>query len=328
MPVDGAQFERLRDDLLRAWSAMFGELTELEEDLERLAPFFGPRVLPKHLRLRIAKLPPLEVDEATRAFEPSVVLQVGDAVVVTPEGRVLLEDLFDEDGAPRVALDRDPRLLRLYREWSYDRVRHVHRDILGQTEAMYPVALAAVLVLLLHGADSEETALIIPESLSKQGEDALFAPLDAFANIASKRNRARRKSRFDETPIGQAKRRLPRALQRSPTSGRPMRLFLEADEREEVLRAVGQAFAARDMDWPRAREAIAVLIRAYDAAYPVLAEEGLGRRREVDRAALLNELQERAFANVTQVPVVGAVRAVRGGGKQVAAPKEPGHSDH
>ena len=175
-----------------AWLDQFGGYpTDLEGDLERLAPLFDPLAREATVRRRLEEIPP-----ASTELESPFAVDAGDGrQVVTPEGRVALEvlrdalqaqtrpEITDEARAAAMAI-----LANFYRRLSRRRFDKVRALAAGQAPPMLPVAAAFAFLLLTNRSTSEDRAL--DQSIKDPGRraaiDEAFAPaLRAFAETIS-----------------------------------------------------------------------------------------------------------------------------------------------
>src|SRR4051794_32959059 len=101
-----ADARELQADLEVLWQALFGApARRLIPDLNKLRRcWFGPRVAPASLRTRVEALGATPVGRRALSFDPPLVLRVLDGYVITPEGRLALEQLREQRGAPSVHL--------------------------------------------------------------------------------------------------------------------------------------------------------------------------------------------------------------------------------
>jgi len=209
--LDRERAERLRGALARAWVAMTGvQPRAVADDLDQLRRWFGP-VPPKVVRERLESMAPLPPDlRWLPERHPTLVIAVGDAGVVTPEGRCVLAELT---AAPdrREAPERE--LAEAYRAWARQRVLDAAERRNGGARPLNPVAVAAAAVLLVHGADAEQRALRIPRMRSEPIAEALRAPLIAFVSALRGRPYAFRQD-FEAHPIREAKDCIGTALHR------------------------------------------------------------------------------------------------------------------
>lgn len=282
----------MRAGLETAWRAMTGnDIGAVDDDLDRLAEWFGPPAKPAAVRRRLARMEPVKTDEAMLDFDPPLALSVDGRTVVTPEGRVVLEQLLkadDQTKPVRIAVDRDRRLADLYREWALARVRSVGAVRTGQVRrAERPPAVGLAVLLLLHGAEGPDRALVID-----RGDAALEAAvremLIGFADALTGRP-SRLKEPVWKFPIACAQRRFA-AVQRA-TEGNVERFWLAADAREELVQALAEELVVvRRSGTPERAESA---VRALAADYAARRERPFGRAVS---AELLDDLSRRFAA--------------------------------
>src|SRR5438309_2223138 len=97
-----AEAAGLRRELEQVWAALFGGPTSesLEDDLDRLSKWFGPRVRNASLRGLLESATPYTASAETLDFDPPLAIAAGTRTVITLEGRVALEQLREAEGDP------------------------------------------------------------------------------------------------------------------------------------------------------------------------------------------------------------------------------------
>jgi hypothetical protein len=302
--LSAAQAAELRVELETLWHELFGVAAkELVPDLKKLRKdWFGPRVSLASLRKRIGDLKGSTSVRLASGFDPPLVLRAGAGHVVTPEGRVALEQLRTEDGATTLVVKEHPTLVETYREWSQEKLHQAVDGLEGRGELMYPVSIAAVIVLLCHGASSEDAALVIPRDAPGALVDALRAPLLAAAALIpgddGEPGVVDLETPFEGYPVGRARTRLGHAtLCRRPERGAqepgmPVTLWIPTSEHERVEGVLADELGVRRraMSVADAEHAVKGIIAAYEDSCPVLARHALEPASAVDASELARRL--------------------------------------
>jgi hypothetical protein len=147
-------------DLQRAWTAFAGAPPgSLDDDLAALAKVFAG-TSGRALRTVVTDLP--DADERLLILPESILMQAEGRVLITPEGRILLDVLEDLRANHREVIDaeRQTRALAIavearsawYREWA-------RKQLSG---ALSPPALGAAVFLVVNGSVGTHAALRLP----------------------------------------------------------------------------------------------------------------------------------------------------------------------
>ncbi len=159
----------LVDALESLWERQSGrQPAQLDTDLDYLRLFFDPLAQGGRLRELIANLPNIP-PVRSRLLRPPLILDDGDEMLVTLEGRTALHELqirlgSDSTNSDVLLIDPDTvciaqsRVYRRYRAWSIRKLGSVLRLTAGKAEALRTPSLALLLLLLVNGSDSKETA--------------------------------------------------------------------------------------------------------------------------------------------------------------------------
>lgn len=315
MDIDPAAIGTLAE-LERLWLAMTGRPPQtLHRDVRELERWFGPTASGEKLRERVeARAPSAPNADAVPDYGVRLVIEGGDSVVVTPEGRIAIELL--RKGASHAEVRREltaaRRLGEVYRRWTQHRLTEVIDHLEGRGQPMYPVAAAAVLLLAVNGNKSESEALRVESSHPPEVRGALKRPLDAFADAVERRKSPPRATAdLAKYPIAHAKIRLGRAVCRKRESG-VQRIWLDPPTCDWALDVVAHELVGRrGIKGAAAIAAVDRLIEGYLHGETVLRERGLAFSTPESLAAVRGELAVR-FMREPQQLSAGACRPRKG----------------
>jgi hypothetical protein len=264
-PIDLTADEALAlaGELRRVWEAMFqgDPPSELRTDLQKLAPWFGPSAQEARVAERLKQLPAVRIRQWTLAiYDPALVLGTPSTAVVTPEGRLALEELDRKAGDP-VRLSLDERMLAdLYREWAHSRVLNALARRDGRAGRTRPTALGVVALLMALDAVGADRPLTLDRTMPPTDEEHLREPLRAFAQAISSRGGAVT-SPLWSWPLSQAKKRFA-GIQQELRSGDVIALWLDPGLWQETCRGLAIELTSRS--------SVATLERATDACFRLL----------------------------------------------------------
>lgn len=289
--------EEVIAELRRLWQAMTGRPpASLTQDIAELDGWFGAKVSGDKLRERIEQLTLTEAHRARLpALSVSLTLCAAGGVVVTPEGRLALELL--SDGLDVSELDvhvvRSDPISDAYRRWSRERLADVIDELEGRGKPMYPVAIAAALVLALNGSDHPDRALRLPsERAAPALYRALKRPLDKFADTLEGSSSQRNTAQFTAYPVAHAKMRLGRAVRRARRGS--ARIWLDPDVRDWALDVLVDELVRRHELTPaHASRALDALWQTYERNRTALAERAVAFSSGEQRAQLRQDLAVR-----------------------------------
>lgn len=280
--LDLDELTELEDFLRDAWIAQYGQPpSTLSADFERLRELFKTGASGKRLREAIAALPRLSRRPAS--VSEDVFFAVGEhRGLVTPEGRALLEQLgMIRESGERV-LTRDAMLQAsatvsaAYGSWQ----RAWLTQQLGRA-SLRPGTYGVVLLLLLNGSLTRETALRLPSAADQERALAqvLIPVIDAFAtrlggHEASAREAERLRSNWRLT---EARRHLYEQVRVEDDHGDAF--VWVADEEKTVDLLAERLAARRDLDLETLHMALAGASDAYSEARPKLATWGVAHDR-------------------------------------------------
>jgi hypothetical protein len=157
--------EQWISDLERVWQMFAGRpIATLDQDLAELAKVFTG-VSGRTLRAIVADLP--EADARLRDLPEAVALQADGRILITPEGRILLDVLaqLKADDLNVIERDRQARALAVAVETRSSWYRDWARKQLSGT--LSPPAIGAAVFLLINGSIGHSAALQIPVAESE-----------------------------------------------------------------------------------------------------------------------------------------------------------------
>lgn len=272
-------------ELEAAWKAMFGsEAGDPVTDLGRLEGWFGPQAQPKKIRTELRKLDPGSIrSETLNGYDPPLLLDYEGRVVLTPEGRWVLEALRVAPPSVDVQVDLlAPELVERYREWARAPFENVVATWRGEGSSTRPPALglAAVVLVATHAQ---------PERPLRLGGIAPAAHGELERLVRRFTSAIGQESGFKE------------GLPRFPLSIATQRFFglcrqdglawFDPDQLEATLQAFAEELSGRAIDPPQAMAAFEGLVDGYEAAAAVFDKAGLPRLDRERTAELLARLR-------------------------------------
>lgn len=270
--------------LRAAWLAQYGRPTStLSVDLETLADLFRSHVQGK--RLRSASEGLAAIKERRPLLPEAVFVAVDDQHgFVTPEGRVLLEELERADSTEALVLSRDALLSAsaLIADFYGTRQRQWMRKELAGGDVR-PGTLGFLIFLLVNNSIGRDRSLSL--SPAKSDEEALASRIlpviNAFAtgvggSPVKPRERERLRSNWI---ITEAKRQMGRFVDRADEA-RAVRFWIEPTREAALIDELGRQLARRKGVTVDDLEAALVrTLEAYDEARPALTSWGLAYER-------------------------------------------------
>jgi hypothetical protein len=185
----------------------------LEKDLSELARWFGPAT-PAMIARGLESTSPAPAQVAGYADRyPTLMMGVGDTVILTLEGAILLDILRTATAGQPVDVPTSSwaDAEATYRAWALQKVEAAAAARAGEGSPLSLTTVGAVLTLLLLGARSRDTALTVSPALDPLLDGALLAPANAFAASMSKSARPLSEP-IHTHPIRQARERLGHRL--------------------------------------------------------------------------------------------------------------------
>jgi hypothetical protein len=296
-----AEAEALTNRLTELWRTTFGELRDLDRDLEAMRPYFHPVAQGKRLRETLTALPTLS-PELLNLREPLALEIDAERRLITPEGRAvlgLLRRMLVEEEDPLLIRDEPLRtverqLLHLYRRWSRHRLDQVLSLLRGGDKPLQVPAIGILLTLLVARATAPDRAIRRTgnERDRREIESALFAAAEAFAaRIAPSEKRQMSKERLvGGWTIGEVARRIPSAI----TADKDL-VYVEPGHEDEAVGLVARELAER-VDAAAVAAAFDDLVNTFRVRLPSLAAHGLAFERSPDtgrlRQALLDQVEK------------------------------------
>jgi hypothetical protein len=292
--LDAEELAELEDFLRAAWQAQYGKSpSTLTADLDRMRDVFKAGASAKRIRELVSDLRKLPRRPSNIAGD--VFVAVDDhRGLVTPEGRVLLEELVHMRTAAEQVLTRDA-LLRAYALVA-DVYGRWQREWLSRqlgTTSLRPGTYGVVLFLLLNGSTSRETALRLPADDEQERALArtVLPVIGAFASRLggkeiSERESARLRSNWRVT---EARRHL---FQRVKAADEDGDAFMWIDDEEATLKLLADRLAARrDLDLDTLHDALQAAAESYTTARPTLASWAVAHDRINHTQHVLSRLE-------------------------------------
>lgn len=306
--VERLQAKEVVEDLTKLWTRQMGHPPDrLEKDLDDLEILFDPLARGARIRRELAKLPQLPA-LSSALLQPPVVLGYGDELLITPEGRAVLEhldelllredtDLVDID--PRAVYAVERQVYERYRRWSTKRLMDVLRLQAGDAQALPLPSVASVLLLLVNGSRSPETAL---RRFTKKNDDrtlrdddltlnnAVGAVVAAFCEAlgAPQMTNIQHFSLYSGYAMTELRRRLSGVM-----GDNSARAYVLTTGEEKALKLV-VAELSRPQRWFSKDEVLVAfdrLVDAYRAERPALAALGMAHEQRTETRALRKRLE-------------------------------------
>ena len=300
--LDASELAELEDFLRHAWRAQHDRApSTLSSDLERLRDIFKTGASGKRIRDLVPTLPRLPRRPPSASAEIFVALD-DHRGIVTPEGRVLLEELSAMRDREEYVLSRDAMLratslvAETYGNWQRDWLRQQ----LGSS-SLRPGTYGVVLLLLLNGSTARSAALRLPadDEQERALARAVRPIIDAFAtrlggSQMSEREAARLRSNWRLT---EARRNL---FQQVRVEDEGADAYLWIDDEDRTLRLLAERLASRrDLDVDTLQMALQETAEAYGRARPTLASWGIAHDRANHTRDILNRLESYFIAERT-----------------------------
>jgi hypothetical protein len=274
----------IRTYLRAAWYAQYRCLpSTLSVDLEILDDLFRSHVQAKRVRAAAETL--AIIAERRPLLPEAVFVPVDDQRgFVTPEGRVLLDELERGDEAAEHVLTRDSLLAAsaLIADFYGSRQRRWMRKELTGGDVR-PGTLGFALFLLINNSVGADRALLLP--FDQAEEEALagrvLPVINAFAvAVGGKPVRPRERERLRSNwMITEAKRQMGRYISRADDD-RTVRFWIEGQSESGLIDELGrQLFARKALSAAAVEEALSQTLAAYGSARPILTSWGLAHER-------------------------------------------------
>lgn len=282
--LDMAEQAEIRDYLKAAWRAQYGRPpATLSVDLETLSDLFRSHVQAKRVRDAAEDLRAIGM---RRPILPEIVFLPIDDLrgFVTPEGRVLLEQLEARNADDSRIMTREDLLFSyaVIAEFYGDSQRRwMKKEIAGGN--VRPGSLGFAVFLLINNSVGPNRSLVLPSS--QKDEEALaktvLPVVSAFivaigSGPVAPRESERLRSNWLVT---ETKRQLPRFISRND-DGSAVRYWINPESESDLLDELGVRLAARKgVTYDTLLEAFDVTLRRYELARPMLASWDLAYER-------------------------------------------------
>jgi hypothetical protein len=274
----------IRTYLSSAWQAQHGRPpSTLSVDLEVLGNLFRSHVQAKRLRAAAEQLG--VIAEPRPVLPAAVFVPVDDKRgFLTPEGRVLLDELDRTDEHAEHVLTRDALLTASALIADFYGSRHrlwMQKELAGGD--VRPATLGFAVFLLINNSVGIQRALLLP---SAQAEEEALAGrvlpvINAFTvgvggSPLKPRERERLRSNWI---ITEAKRQMGRFISRSDDD-RTVRFWIDAKREADLIQELGRQLARRKtLTGAALSSTLAETLSAYDEARPMLTSWGLAHER-------------------------------------------------
>lgn len=297
--MDADERAGIEDFLRSAWKAQFGRSpSTLTGDIDRLKDMFKTGASAKRLRETVSALAMVmgpRIELPAEVFVPT-----GDKRgLVTPEGRILLEELVRMREADELVLSRDAvaranaKAASTYGAWQRE---WLAQQVTGT--GLRPGSYGFVLFLLVNGSVDRSRGLPLPAAGDRERQLAQsVAPvIDAFAKaIGGKPMSAREASRLRSNwRVTEARRQLFGRVMREDADNDA--LFWIGDE-DATINDIARRLAGRsDLTLDRLERASRLAVEAHAEARPALSAMGVAHDRRAHTERVLRRLLERFTA--------------------------------
>lgn len=298
--LESDERDALRIYLRKAWLAQYGQSpSTLSGDLAILEGLFRSHILGKRLRDAAEGLNIIAAKRPPSLSEAVFVPVDDDRGFVTPEGRVLLEQLDHAANVAEQVMSRDALVesYALIAEFYGESHRRWMRKELVGGDAR-PATLGFAVFLLINNSVGYEHALMLPSSLEE--EQALAAQIlpvvsEFSSSIGGSSVRQRETERLRSNWIvTEAKRQLGSSIARSDES-HAIKLWVDKSREAELVEELGRQLARRrSLTASGLGDALDNTLRRYELARPMLASWGLAYERAGHTSRLFADM-ERAF---------------------------------
>lgn len=282
--LDVEEREAIVQYLRAAWGAQYGRPpSTLSVDLETLADLFRSHVQAKRIRAAAESL--RAIGERRPLLPEAVFVAVDDQRgLVTPEGRVLLDELERADADEPLVLSRDALLSAsaLIADFYGTRQRQWMRKELAGGDVR-PGTFGFLVFLLVNNSIGRDRSLSLPSA--QDDEEALASRILPVINAfttgvggspVKPRERERLRSNWI---ITEAKRQMGRLVDRADED-RTVRFWIEPARETALIDELGRQLARRKgLTVASLGEALDRTMEAYDKARPTLTSWGLAHER-------------------------------------------------
>lgn len=297
--MDADELAAIEDFLRAAWQAQFGRPpSTLTGDLERLKDLFKTGASAKRLRETVTKLATVIGPWIDLPYE--VFVSTGDRRgLVTPEGRILLDELVRLREAGELVLSRDAvaranrRAASAYGAWQREWLTHQVRG-----SGLRPGSYGFVLFLLINGSVDRRRGLPLPTEGGRERQlaESVAPVIDAFAEaIGGKPMSAREASRLRSNwRVTEARRHLFGRVAREEADDDAV---FWVDDEDATINDMARRLAGRsDLTVDGLERALRVAVDAHARARPALSAMGVAHDRRAHTEHVLRRLLERFTA--------------------------------
>lgn len=288
----------MRDALVELWTATYGDLRSLDQDLNQTKRFFDPVATGARLRTALAEVP--DVPVRSRVPEQCA-LELGDGrFLITPEGRCAIELLGMHETDDEVVV-LQPYEIRdmllaingLYRDWGRHRLRSVIGLLKGEDKILQVPAAAVALALLVNRNTAPDRALTRPAERDEQriAEETFFPAADAFSQSVYPSDR---RSTTKERLVGgwrlhEVIRRAPAAIDLSTSA-----VYVRQEHEDELIDLIARELARRPrVDAERIGHGFDAMVDELRKRLPRLRTLGQAFERPAETTAIRRRLLER-----------------------------------
>lgn len=282
--LDADERESIADYLRAAWRAQYGRsVSTLSVDLETLGDLFRSHVQAKRLRAAAEGLSPIS---ERRPLLPEAIFVAVDEQrgFVTPEGRVLLDELERASAGEGLILSRDSLLgaSAVIADFYGTRQRQWMRKELTGGDVR-PGTFGFLVFLLVNNSVGKDRSLLLPSAQSDEEALAgrILPVINAFTtgvggSPVKPRERERLRSNWI---ITEAKRQMGSLVDRADED-RAVRYWVEPRQEQALIDELGRQLAGRKgLTLEALENALDLTMEAYDAARPSLTSWGLAHER-------------------------------------------------
>lgn len=288
---------QLVEDLRRLAKTSDGTTRSLADDLKTLSTVFDPLAREATVRDRLTRVAH-STQLSSRLAKAPLVAGEGDWIVLTPEGRIILDvlsDALESDAGPVIIIDSDIAYAaehlayETYRRLSTTRLTSVLAALTEKAGALRIPGVAAILILLVNNSVDEHTAIKSPPNVvdRRRLDDALSAIGTAFWNAVDPIDHSSEAFAISSGYAWtEARRRFPRIVFLAP-------MYIPRDQRDAAVAAVADELSrrARFVSAPIALRAFDALVRGYRSQVPVLAGLGFAHEQTQETRRMRDRLE-------------------------------------
>lgn len=298
-----ADAEEVERTLSAVWTSMLGRPPmSLHADIEELRRWFDPLARGERLRRELDAIEKTSVHATRLSLDELLVSVAKQRMIVTPEGRIVIEVLRMKlaESTPVVVIDEGDLLsaehtvANAYRAWSRKKLTSVIALREGRAGVLRPPAAGFALFLLVNRSTAPERAIhrLDDARARSAADEAIGSVVEAFAD---RLKAGRRKTEHFSTYGGYAISELRRRIRLGSESDE---IYVPPGTEEDVLEFVAADLMRRPRTSPGAiLSAFDALVSRYRSVHSTLASLGLAHERPADTARLRERLE-----NLTDLP--------------------------